>query len=109
MKSLEFNMAKLPIWIQQRNVPLELFTKNGISYIVSAIGNPLYMDRITANQQHLAFVKICVEVVANVEISHFIEVKIQNGFIIAIKVEVPWRPQNVPNVEFFGIWIRVFI
>ena len=26
MKSLEFNMAKLPIWIQLGNIPLELFT-----------------------------------------------------------------------------------
>ena len=27
MRSLEFNMAKLPIWIQLGNIPLELFTQ----------------------------------------------------------------------------------
>ena len=54
MESLEFNMETLPIWIHLGNVPLELFTKNGLSYIASAIGNPLYMDRITATQQRLA-------------------------------------------------------
>ena len=50
LSTLEFNMAKLLIWIQLSNVPLELFTQRGISYIASAMENPLYMDRITANQ-----------------------------------------------------------
>ena len=37
MKSIEFNMAKLPVWIQLRAVPLELLTQKGLSYIASAI------------------------------------------------------------------------
>ena len=49
MRSLEFNMARLPIWLHLSNIPLELFTQRGISYIASAVRNPLYMDRITAN------------------------------------------------------------
>ena len=102
MKSLDFNMAKLPIWIQLGNVPLELFTKNRLSYIANAIGNPLYMDRITTKQQRLAFAKICVEVDANVEIPRFIEVKMQNGSIIAIKMEVPWRLQKCSQCKIFG-------
>ena len=50
MESLDFNMKKLPIRIHLRNVPLELFTKNGLSYLASTVGNPLYMDRITVNK-----------------------------------------------------------
>ncbi|XVF68435.1 hypothetical protein PTKIN_Ptkin11bG0002500 [Pterospermum kingtungense] len=34
-----------------RNVPLELFTLRGLSYIASGIGNPLYMDRFTTNRE----------------------------------------------------------
>ena len=49
LASLEFDMAKLPIWIHLGKVPLELFTQKGLSYIASAIGSPLYMDRITAS------------------------------------------------------------
>ena len=41
MRSLEFNMAKLPLWIHLSNIPLELFTQTGISYIASVVGNPL--------------------------------------------------------------------
>ena len=49
LASLEFDMTKLPIWIHLGKVLLELFTQKGLSYIASAIGSPLYMDRITAN------------------------------------------------------------
>ena len=50
MKSLEFNMSKMPIWIQLSNVPLELFTQRGLSYIASDVRCLLYMDQITARQ-----------------------------------------------------------
>ena len=43
-------MERLPIWVHLGNVPLELFTLDGLSYIANAIGNPLYMDKCTACQ-----------------------------------------------------------
>ena len=89
MKSLDFNMARLPVWIQLGNVPLELFTKNGLSYIASAIGNPLYMDRFIANQSRLSFAKICVEVDVLSDIPRLIDVKMRNGTLTSVSVEVP--------------------
>ena len=71
MEMLEFNMEKLPIWIHLGNVPLKLFNQKGLSYIASAIGNPLYMDRITVGQQRLAFAKICVKIGASIEIPKY--------------------------------------
>ena len=68
---------------------MELFTQKGISYIASALGNPLYMDRITANQQRLAYAKVCVEVAADKEILRSIRVKLRNGTYATIHVEVP--------------------
>ena len=50
MKTLEFNMAKLSVWIQLDNIPFELFTQKGLSDIASALGIPFYMDKITAQQ-----------------------------------------------------------
>ena len=68
MRTLDFNMAKLPLWIQLSNIPLEFFTQKGISYIASALENPLYMDRITANKQRVAYAKVCIEVEACMEV-----------------------------------------
>ena len=87
MKSLEFDMTRLPVWIQLGNIPLELFTQKGISYIASAIGNPLYMDRITASQQRLAFAKVCVEIEVSMEMVRSIEVEVRNGSTVHVMVE----------------------
>ncbi|XVE50375.1 hypothetical protein DITRI_Ditri01bG0157700 [Diplodiscus trichospermus] len=65
---LQFHMSKIPIWIQLGNVPLELFTQRGLSYIASAVGRPLYMDRITASQQRLAYAKVCLQIDVQTEI-----------------------------------------
>ncbi|XVF59307.1 hypothetical protein PTKIN_Ptkin07bG0265200 [Pterospermum kingtungense] len=54
-------MSRPPVWLHLRNVPLELFTQDGLSCIVSVIGNPLYMDRITTSQKRLAYAKVCIE------------------------------------------------
>ena len=102
MNSLEFNMAKLPVWIHLGNIPLELFTQKGISYIASAIGNPLYMDRITASQQRLAFAKVCVELEASMEVIRSIEVEVRNGKTVHVSVEYPWMPLKCSLCGIFG-------
>ena len=100
--SLEFNMEKLPIWIQMGNIPLELFTQRGISYLASTLGNPLYTDRITANQQRLAYAKVCVEVSASQAIPRSIEVELRNGKTAVVYVEVPWMPVKCAQCQIFG-------
>ncbi|XVF61389.1 hypothetical protein PTKIN_Ptkin08bG0125400 [Pterospermum kingtungense] len=37
LKSLDLSMSKLPVWLYLHNVPLEMFTKKGLSCIASAI------------------------------------------------------------------------
>lgn len=41
------SMQKFSLWIKLWNVPMELFSKDGISHIASAVGYPLYMDKAT--------------------------------------------------------------
>ena len=102
LQSLEFNMRKLPIWVHLGNVPLEIFTNKGLSYIASILGTPLYMDRITARQERLAYAKICVEIEACKEIPQTIEIVMGNGSTVTISVEVPWYPQNCSGCCIFG-------
>ncbi|XVF66298.1 hypothetical protein PTKIN_Ptkin10aG0024200 [Pterospermum kingtungense] len=55
MEVLDFNLSKLPVWFLLSNIPLELFTQRGIACIESTLGQPLYMDKVTAQQQRLAY------------------------------------------------------
>ncbi|XVE83795.1 hypothetical protein DITRI_Ditri16bG0115700 [Diplodiscus trichospermus] len=94
-KIVDGKIVVVPVWVHLRNIPLELFTKAGLSYIASAIGSPLYMDRVSAYQQRLAYVKLCVEVDVNAEIPRFINVQMKNGQLVCpnqpneVKVWVP--------------------
>ncbi|XVF82903.1 hypothetical protein PTKIN_Ptkin16aG0088300 [Pterospermum kingtungense] len=62
MKSLNLKLNEVLIWVNLWNVPLELSSQQGLSYIASVLGVPLYMDRIAAEQEHLAFAKVRVKV-----------------------------------------------
>ncbi|XVE86106.1 hypothetical protein DITRI_Ditri18aG0009800 [Diplodiscus trichospermus] len=94
-------MSKILIRIQLKSVPLELFTHKGLSYIASAVGRPLYMDQITANQQRLAFAKVYVQVGASTVIPSFIEVKMSNRSTVSIKVITPWLSQRCLHCNIF--------
>ncbi|KAK8625158.1 hypothetical protein V6N13_090034 [Hibiscus sabdariffa] len=92
LKSLDFSMEKLSVWVHLSGVPLELFNNVGFSYVTSALGTPLYMDGITANRQRLAYAKVCVEMSADFKIPSFISVMLRDGTYASVGVKVPWLP-----------------
>lgn len=102
MESFDLNLSKLPIWIQLSNIPLELFTKTGLSYIASAVGVPLYCDKITALQKRLSFARICIEVDVNEKIPEVIEVVMKEGNVVNVYTKVPWMPQKCGKCKIFG-------
>ncbi|PPD95544.1 hypothetical protein GOBAR_AA36069 [Gossypium barbadense] len=102
-KSLNFSMNQMPVWVHLSNIPLELFTSKSLSYIASALGNPLYMDSITANQQRLAFAKVCFEMNANLVVPRFVEVELQDGSVAFITVEMPWMAHRCLQCNVFGL------
>ena len=77
-----------------------IFTK-GISYIANTLGNPLYMDRITAFQQRLAFAKMCVQIEASMEVPRSIEVALKNG-TVHVNVVISWLPMKCSTCCVFG-------
>ncbi|KAK8680969.1 hypothetical protein V6N13_109903 [Hibiscus sabdariffa] len=79
LTKLNFDLDCMPIWIQMFNVPLELYSKKGLTYISSAIGIPLYMDSIKASKKSLEYAKVCVEVSACEKIPSTVDVKLRNG------------------------------
>ena len=47
------------------------------------------MDRITTNQQCLAYVKVCVEVEASLDIPRSIEVELRDGTFVSVSMDIP--------------------
>ncbi|KAE8681719.1 hypothetical protein F3Y22_tig00111310pilonHSYRG00062 [Hibiscus syriacus] len=99
LQKLNFDLSSLPIWDHLHNVPLELYSRLGLSYIGSAIGIPLSMDTVTAAKTHLEYAKLCIEIGANDTISKYVEVELKDGAKVSIKVKVPWMPARFGGIE----------
>lgn len=106
IKPLEINLSKVPVWLHLKGVPLELFNRDGLSYIASVIGKPLCMDPATAARKRLTFAKVCIEMEAGKEIPEHVKVVMRDGSITLIAVEVPWSPTKCTKCNSFGHTVK---
>ncbi|KAK8704078.1 hypothetical protein V6N13_047711 [Hibiscus sabdariffa] len=102
LRKLDFDLARMPVWVQLYNVPLELYSRCGLSYIASAIGYPLYMDSITTSKERLEFTKVCVEIAAGARIPRVVSVQLRDKSVTTVKVSVPWMPACCSKCKTFG-------
>ncbi|XP_038993211.1 uncharacterized protein LOC120116891 [Hibiscus syriacus] len=102
LRRLNFDLSKIPVWVKLFNVPLELYSRTGLSYIASAIGVPLSMDSITASKSRLEYAKVCVEIGVNDELPKFIDVVLRDGQAASISVDVPCIPSCCRKCMVFG-------
>ncbi|KAL2235532.1 UNVERIFIED_CONTAM: hypothetical protein Sindi_1285400 [Sesamum indicum] len=52
--------TKVPVWIRLRYLPMEYWTREGLSTVASGVGKPLYPDAITRACTRLDFARVCV-------------------------------------------------
>ncbi|KAL0444662.1 UNVERIFIED_CONTAM: hypothetical protein Slati_2188900 [Sesamum latifolium] len=52
--------TQVPVWLHLKHLPVEFYTNEGLSIIVSGIGRPLYQDAITKAFTRLDFARVCV-------------------------------------------------
>ncbi|KAK8577610.1 hypothetical protein V6N13_027879 [Hibiscus sabdariffa] len=102
LRRLDFDLKKIPVWVQLYNVPLKLFSRRGLSYIASAIGVPLYMDTITASKGKLEFAKVCIEIEVGARFPKVIPVQLRDGTIVSVTVHIPWSPPSCSKCQVFG-------
>ncbi|PKU67540.1 RNA exonuclease 1 [Dendrobium catenatum] len=85
--------ASIPIWIKVPNLPLALWTPSGISKIASYVGEPLYVDTLTAKRTRLTFARICVKVDKNSDFPEEIPLEI-DGEDLTLSVVYDWKPSK---------------
>lgn len=101
MSLVKEQVNRIPIWAQLYNVPLDLWTTTGLSYVASALGKPLYADRMTESCKRLNYAKICVEVDVNSELPNSFDV-LADGDKFSIKVWYPSKPLKCGKCKVFG-------
>ncbi|PIA41441.1 hypothetical protein AQUCO_02200093v1 [Aquilegia coerulea] len=97
-------VASLPIsiWVKFLDVPKQLWTDDGLSYLGSLIGTPLYQDEATAKKKQLNYAKICVEVQVDDKFPTSVTVGMGSGKNAIIGVEYQWVPSTCSSCNRFG-------
>lgn len=95
-------LKKLPIWIQLYNVALQFWTAEGLSYIASFVGKPLYADEMTESAKRISYAKICVEVDVATSLPYSVDLFTASGSTVSIAIRYPWRPVKCGTCCVFG-------
>ncbi|KAJ4850802.1 hypothetical protein Tsubulata_009794 [Turnera subulata] len=98
---LDPSTATYPVWVQFKNVPLELLTAEGLSYLASALGTPLHSDQDCSRLFKGDQANVCINVDFSKPLQSQLLVDIC-GEHIAIEVSYSWKPQFCDNCHTWG-------
>ncbi|KAK8631578.1 hypothetical protein V6N13_028361 [Hibiscus sabdariffa] len=87
LKELDFDLTCMPVWVQLHNVPLQLFTKKGLSYVSSAIG--------------------CIEIGVGFKVPKSIPVQLKDESIAVVKVNGHGHSSAEPTLGDGGRSVEV--
>ncbi|KAJ4839241.1 hypothetical protein Tsubulata_031114 [Turnera subulata] len=99
-KKMDLSSAIFPVWIKLKNVPLELLTAEGLSYLASTLGQPLHTDRDCSKLFNSDSVNICVQVDFAQPLLKELKLDL-NGETVIIDVVYSWQP---PHCELCKNW-----
>ena len=99
---LHSSMDKVSLWVKLKKVPCSLITQEGLSYIGSTLGNPLYMDKLTESRTFVGFARICIEMDLTKPLLDHTFVKLRNGDWVQVEVEYTWKPQICSSCKIIG-------
>ncbi|KAF9610948.1 hypothetical protein IFM89_025981 [Coptis chinensis] len=94
-------ISTIPVWIKMSNVPKELWTKNGLSFLASLIAKPMCIDDATVKKLRLLFARVCVEIPLLFHYPKSVSIEVGEREI-SIGVEYPWKPSSCSTCMKFG-------
>ncbi|GAV89672.1 DUF4283 domain-containing protein [Cephalotus follicularis] len=86
------SFSSIPVWVKLANVPPELWTRPGLSYVASALGVPLCMDATTLKGNRLNFARVCVDIKASSCFPNSFKVRRRSGILVEVMVQYVWKP-----------------
>lgn len=101
------SIKSIPTWIKFYDIPHSYWTMDGLSYVASAIGNPITFDKPNALLDPTKFARIYVDIL--VEALKFTTVIVpvlcdEDGSIMQVRVtvEYPMAPPSCSKCKIFG-------
>ncbi|KAK2658721.1 hypothetical protein Ddye_005254 [Dipteronia dyeriana] len=100
--------SKIPVWVKLFNIPHEYWTEEGLSYIASAFGKPLYADSLIESMKRISFARVCIEIDATCDLVDSFDLFMgddtytNEGEKVEIFVEYQWKPKICTECKSFG-------
>ncbi|KAJ4849686.1 hypothetical protein Tsubulata_037957 [Turnera subulata] len=101
IQKLDTTSSILPVWVQFNDVPLELSTREGLSYIASAVGKPLHMDHDCPKVLKTDRINVCIAVDFAKPLLPKLLVNL-DGEIRTISISYSWKPQHCASCGQWG-------
>ncbi|KAJ4850536.1 hypothetical protein Tsubulata_048069 [Turnera subulata] len=98
---VDFSTSVIPVWVQMKHVPLELLTKEGLSYLASAIGKPLHMNQDCSKLFTTDRVNVCIDVDYSKPLLDELAIEI-DGCCHTIDISYSWKPMHCDLCNKWG-------
>lgn len=107
MEFVKTECNKVPIWVKFSNIPFSYWIDDGINYIASGIGKPLFADEMTSKLDPMNFVIVCIEVNADFSFPSSINVVVFDEStledkLITVNIKYQSIPPSCPVCKTFG-------
>ncbi|XP_071702801.1 uncharacterized protein [Rutidosis leptorrhynchoides] len=103
---------KVPLWVCVHNLPVELWNGKSIGKLVSSIGKPILMDKVTlerckSKNGRFGFARVLVEVDASDELPNSLEFSFPAigpypARVGCLEVTYQWKPHVYTHCKLFG-------
>ncbi|KAL0394851.1 UNVERIFIED_CONTAM: hypothetical protein Slati_4451300 [Sesamum latifolium] len=98
--------TQVPVWIKLRHLPVELWTTEGLSIVVSGIGKPLYTNAIIRTCTRLDFARVCIMLDISSKLPKHVIIMVpkEDGSEMACKVDIEyeWLPPKCNSCLTLG-------
>ncbi|KAL0801073.1 hypothetical protein Bca101_056249 [Brassica carinata] len=94
-------VQSIPMWVHLKNVPLNMFSWKGLSFISSPIGTPVRLHPETTQCLDLEVAKIFVRVDLSKDLPKKMNFNIQ-GQEVLVEYSYPWLPSKCSKCEKWG-------
>lgn len=101
--SLELpTISMVPVWITLKNIPANLYSIKALSWIVSALGEPMLSYKPRLDPTQMGEAKIMVEIELNKAFAQKIAAEDKKGNVSMIDVEYSWIPSKCESCGHLG-------
>ncbi|XP_024009435.1 uncharacterized protein LOC112084518 [Eutrema salsugineum] len=94
-------LKPIPIWVHLKNVPMNMFSWKGLSFITSAVGEPKHLHPETAACSTFDIAKVFVNADLSKELPKTINFS-KNGQESLVEFNYPWLPPRCSTCDKWG-------